>query len=67
MDATVFGLKLDTSDDAYDIAQPLEAVTVVKGLDSDGEIHYWTAKTSSLTTIEARGMLDWALEVARGA
>jgi hypothetical protein len=58
------GLPLDTSDEDYDIAQPVEALVIVKGLDSRGKLCHWTLKTPDLTSVEAMGMAMWGYEVA---
>lgn len=62
---TALGLPLDTTDDDYDIAQPVVALVVVKGLDSDGKLVYWALKTADLSNVEAMGMAMWGYEVAR--
>jgi hypothetical protein len=61
------GLTLErTPDEDYDLVQPLEVLVVVKGLDSEDHVRYWAIKTPGLMNVEARGMADFALEVARG-
>jgi hypothetical protein len=60
---SAFGLPLDMDD--CDLSQPLEALVVVKGLDSRGKVCHWLAKTADLTMIEAWGMAAWAAEEAR--
>jgi hypothetical protein len=62
---TALGLPLDSRDEAYDIVQPLEAIVIVKGLDSHDDVRYWTLKTSGLPNVEAMGMAMWGYEVAR--
>jgi hypothetical protein len=47
-----------------DVAQPLEAAVIIKGLDADGKIAYWTTCTEGLTSIEILGMCTWGAEVA---
>jgi hypothetical protein len=64
-DLTALGLQLDSSDDAYDIAQPLEVLAVIKGLDSKGSVCHWVIKTPDLTNVEAMGMAMFGYEVAR--
>lgn len=49
------GLPLDTTDEDYDIAQPVEALVIVKGLDSQGKLCHWVLKTPDLSNIEAMG------------
>ena len=68
-DLTVLGLPLDTTgnEDEYDIVQPLCALVVVKGIDSDGKVVHWTLKTTDLSNVEAQGMALFALDVARGS
>lgn len=39
---------------------PVEAVTVVKALDRDGEVCLWTGKTAGLAIWDAYGMLAFA-------
>lgn len=56
-----------TPGESYDLVQPLEILLAVKGLDSEDEVRYWVIKTPGLTNMEARGMADFALEVARDA
>jgi hypothetical protein len=64
VDLTALGLPLDTSDDDYDIVQPLEVMAVVKGLDSRGEVCHWAIKTPDLTNVEAWGMAMFGAKVA---
>jgi hypothetical protein len=64
---TALGLPLDTTDEACDIAQPIVALVVVKGLDSDGRLVYWTLKTPDLSNVEAMGMAMWGYEVSRNS
>jgi hypothetical protein len=64
---TALGLSLDSRDEAYDVAQPLEAVVIVKGLDSDDQVRYWAMKTPDLPNVEAMGMAMWAYEVAKNS
>jgi hypothetical protein len=64
---TALGLPLDSRDEAYDVVQPLEAVVIVKGLDSDDAVRYWTIKTPDLTNVEAMGMAMFGYEVARNS
>ena len=59
------GLPLDTSDEDYDIALAVEALVIVKGLDSRGKLCHWTLKTPDLSNVEAMGMAMWGYEVAR--
>jgi hypothetical protein len=62
---TALGLPLDSRDEAYDITQPLEAVVIVKGLDSEDAVRYWVLKTPDLPNVEAMGMAMFGYEVAR--
>jgi hypothetical protein len=66
-DLTALGLQLDSTDDAYDITQPLEALVVVKGLDSKGKVCHWVIKTPDLTNVEAMGMAMFGYEVAKNS
>jgi len=59
---TVLGMELEGPDG--DLRQPLEAAVIIKGLDGDGEIAYWTVKTKGLTTVEVLGMCAWGASVA---
>jgi hypothetical protein len=59
-----FGLDLDVSPDA-DIASPMEAVVVLKYLDSDGAPLYIACATKTLMTVEAIGMLVYAQDFLR--
>jgi hypothetical protein len=54
IDLTVAGMPLVC--EADDIAVPLAAVVVIKGLDADGDIAYWSCATENLKTTEALGM-----------
>jgi hypothetical protein len=49
-------------DDENDLQQPLDALTIVKGFDSNGEIAWWLARTPDLNDMETVGMLHWALK-----
>ena len=62
---TALGLPLDTTDDDYDLVQPVEALVIVKGLDSRGKMCHWAVKTPDLSNVEAMGMAMWGYEVAR--
>jgi hypothetical protein len=62
---TVLGMPLDTSDEDYDIAQPVEALVIVKGLDSRGKMSHWALKTPDLLNVEAMGMAMFGYEVAK--
>lgn len=62
---TALGLPLGTSDEEYDLVQPLEALVIVKGLDSRGKVCHWVIKTPDLLNVEAMGMAMWGYEVAR--
>ncbi len=53
MEATVAGMELPGDND---IVQPLAAVVVIKGLDADNRIAYWSRATDDLSTTEALGM-----------
>lgn len=65
MEHTALGLLLDTTDEDYDIAQPLEVLVVVKGLDSHDKVCYWTLKSPDLSNVEAMGMSMFGYEVAK--
>lgn len=62
---SALGLPLDTTDEDYDLVQPVVALVVVKGLDSDGKLCYWAIKTPDLSNVEAMGMAMFGYEVAR--
>lgn len=64
---TALGLSLETSDEDYDLIQPLEALVIVKGLDSRGKMCHWVVKTPDLLNVEAMGMAMWGYEVARNS
>lgn len=64
MDRTVLGLELDTGEN-FDCVQPLVALVVVKGLDSDGKIAYWACCTRDLMAVEAYGMAGYGAEMLR--
>jgi hypothetical protein len=64
LDERVLGMPIEI---ASDLAQPIAAVVIVKGLDTSGEIAYWTAKTDGVTGVEAWGMVMFAEQVARTA
>ena len=53
MDMTVCGLPLPGE---TDMTQPIAAVVMVKGLDEDGHVAYWTSATEDLMLTEAIGM-----------
>ncbi|MCW2904455.1 MAG: hypothetical protein JWO67_6720 [Streptosporangiaceae bacterium] len=55
---TVLGMKLDT--EHADLAQPLAALVVVKGLDAEGRVAYWAMATEDIQTVEALGMANYA-------
>jgi hypothetical protein len=58
---TAFGLDLvGVSDD--DVGVPLEALCILKCY-KDGEPGYIISSTSTLTTVEGVGMLEWAKNV----
>jgi hypothetical protein len=59
------GLSLDTTDEAYDIVQPLEALVILKGLDSDNAVKYWIVKTDGLEAMDSWAMAEWAAEVSK--
>ena len=63
-DFTALGLPLMGSED-HDIIHPMEIILVVKGLDSEDNVRYWVIKTEDLMNIEARGMLDFGLQILR--
>lgn len=47
-----------------DLTQPLAFAMVVKGLDSDGRVSYWTVPSDGLTGVEIIGMMRWGEAVA---
>jgi hypothetical protein len=60
--STVLGMPLDVSDDALIASvQPLEALVVIKGLDSGGDVVYCTAATKGLQSVECLGMAEYAV------
>lgn len=61
LDMTVLGLKLDAEDN--DLSQPLEALVIVKGLDTDGELSHWIISTDGLNPIEGLGMARYAMKL----
>ena len=67
-DYKICGLPLDLhEDDALKRATPLEGVTVIKGLNEDGDAAYYVRATESLTTVECLGMAQLAvLKLKRG-
>lgn len=67
LEYTVLGLPLEAGDEVRDLAQPVEALVVVKGLDSQGKMCHWAVKTPDLSSVEAMGMAMWAYEVARNS
>lgn len=67
-DCTVLGMELDTGvNDPITTAQPLAAFVVVKALDTDGNLCYFTGATEGLPTVECLGMADFAVEKLRHA
>lgn len=66
-EATAFGLPLLYGGD---VVHPIAVVVGLKGLDSDGEIAYWSATSDGLTVTEAMGMtlglLDDLRDTRRG-
>ena len=42
-----------------DLKQPLELAMVVKGLDDEGKVAYWTIASDAVTSIEITGMMAW--------
>ena len=58
---TVLGLPLeaDEDDDIRDCT-PLCAVVILKALDSNGEVRYYTSATAGLKSVEALGMVRYA-------
>lgn len=49
-----------------DVSQPLEALVIVRGLDSDGKAATWLLRTHGLDPMTAIGMAHWARAVATG-
>lgn len=62
LDATVLGMRLQGD---ADIALPLGALVVVKGLDAEGNVAYWATTTDDVTSVECLGMAAFATEVLR--
>jgi hypothetical protein len=61
-DWSLLGMQLVPPEDSdNDLEQPLEAVTIVKGFDANGNIAWWLASTPDLNAMEKIGMLHWAL------
>jgi hypothetical protein len=58
---SALGLMIDCPDD---MVQPLEIAMVVKGLDDQGKISYWTCSTPNLMSVEILGMMTWGADVA---
>ena len=56
MEWRMLGLEVEADED---LAQPLEVAAVVKGLDSEGNVGYWTISTPSLMNVEIIGMMHW--------
>lgn len=61
---TVLGMPLAPGE-LHDLAQPLEAVVVIKGLSETGETSYWSTSTPDLNTVECLGMIGYADVVLR--
>ena len=47
-----------------DLGRPLEIAMVIKGLDTEGKVAYWTASTPNLMNVEIVGMMRWGESVA---
>jgi hypothetical protein len=58
-DWSLLGMDLAAGDN--DLQQPLEAITIVKGLDGEDRVAWWLARTENLNDMEAEGMLRWAI------
>jgi hypothetical protein len=61
MDWRMLGLEIEPDPD---LVQPLEIAAVIKGLDSEGKVCYWTAKTRDVMNVEVLGMMTWGADVA---
>ncbi len=59
---TLLGLEVESE---TDLVQPLEIAAVIKGIDDDGKIAYWTVSTPDLLSVEIIGMMTWGADVAR--
>jgi hypothetical protein len=58
----ILGMPLDVSDeDSIVSVQPLCGFVVIKGLDEDGEVGYYTAATEGLLSVECLGMAEYAM------
>lgn len=55
------GVEVDIPDD---VAQALEVAMVIKGLDDNGNVSYWTVSTPNLMNVEIIGMMRWGEAVA---
>lgn len=64
----ILGMPLDLADDDPILAvTPLCGFTVIKGLDSDGDVCYYTAATPGLTSVECLGMAHLAVLKLQGS
>lgn len=63
------GLPLELATDGapdgevYDIVQPLEALVIVRGLDSSDSLCTWVIRTSGMDTVLALGCAQFAAHV----
>lgn len=64
VDCTVLGMPLIGD---HDIAQPLGALVIIKGLDEAGKVCHWARCTDDISTVEAVGMATMALDTLRDA
>lgn len=64
MDMTCCGLPLPGE---TDMTQPLAAIVMVKGLDDEGKVAYWSSATEDLMLTEAQGMALGLLDEFRDA
>lgn len=58
---TVLGIPVELPED---LSQPTDFAMVIKGLDSDGKVSYWTVSSDSLMNVEIIGMMRWGESVA---
>lgn len=62
-EATVLGMSLVNPPPSI---TPLSAVVILKALDEDGDLAYFTLATEGLLTVEAAGMMAYADSKIRG-
>jgi hypothetical protein len=54
---------LPARDEPNGLMTPLAAVAVIRGLNNEGEIHYWIARTEDAGLIDAIGMHESAAHI----